>query len=290
MKRRALLTLLASGVSGCISPDGSANHPSTPEGAEEPPNFPEADEVTYPAFKSDRIKMTAAPYGAELPQSTIEFRATNKHTDLFETNFDWWRMHILVDGAWWYLGVFEPLDTLNYLKSSESHTWKVTIDNDALGTQAEQLAPSASSSFTVAGLGTGIYTFSIVGKFKEDDVRRAVVTPFTLRGEDVDIVPAKNIETTREGETIRVEETDTSNRQEYKIGAIRRAPAENVTPLVPEWGLRQPGIRNTVPFLTDEIRKAVFSRSLPTVFASDRIDGATFGYKDIAVDFNLVKE
>lgn len=288
MKRRALLAILASGVSGCISPGGPANNPATPDGAEEPPNFHGADEVIYPAFESDRVELTAAPYEAELPQSTIEFRATNNTNTAFETNYEGWRMHKLVDDEWWFLGVFEPLQVIDYLEPSDSQVWEVTINNVTLGTQAEQLAPSATS-FTVAGLGSGVYTFSIDGAFREGNTSIAIATPFTLGGEDVDIVPTPNIETTREGDTIQVNETDSSGGQEYQIEATRRTSTENVSRLVPEWGLRQTGIRNTVPFLTDEIQNVVFSRSGPTVFDRDRIDGTTFTYKDSAVKFNLIK-
>lgn len=286
MKKRALLTLLASGVSGCISPGGPTNHPSTPEGAEEPPNFPEADEVIYPAFKSDRIEMTAAPYEAELPRSKIEFRVINNTGSVFETNYEGWRMHKLVDGEWWFLGVFEPLQVIDYLEPSDSQIWNVTINNDALGTRAEQLAPSATS-FTVAGLGSGIHTFSIDGALEGDNTSIAVVTPFTLDGEDVDLVSTPNAETTRNGDTMQVNETGSSRGREHRIEATRRTSAENVPGLVPEWGLRQTGIRNTVPFLTDEIQRAVFSRAGLTVFARDRIDGTTFAYEDSAVEFDL---
>lgn len=233
--------------------------------------------------------MNADPYEADPSDPAIEFRISNAHTNPFVTNYHYWRMHKHVDGEWWYLGVFEPHQTLDTLGPSESHTWEMTIDNDSLGTPDEQLAPSASSSFAVAGLGAGIYTFSVVGKFRRDDTTLAVVAPFELTGQDVDLVPASNVETTREGATIRVQETYTSRGREHRIKATRRAATENVPRLVPEWGLRQRGIRNTVPFLGDEIEKAVFSTTGPTVYARDRIDGATFAYGDFAVEFDLIE-
>lgn len=286
MKRRSLLTLLAAGVSGCTSSGISADR-TTPDGAEEPPPFPAADDVIYPASNGGRIVMTATPYEAELPDSTIEFRVTNTHPNLFETNFHYWRLHKFVDGEWWYLGVFEPLDSLDHLLPLASQTWEITIDNDTLGTRNEQLSQSASSSFTLAGLGTGTYAFSIVGEFEGYGTSLAVVAPFRLGGETVDLVPGPNIETTRDGDTIRVTETRTSRDPEYRLEATRPASTGEVPRLVPEWGLRQAGIRNTVPFLGDGIQKAVFSRTKPTVFARNRVDEATFAYEGSAVEFTL---
>lgn len=287
MKRRSLLVLLAPGVTGCLSSDSARDEEqSIPDGAEEPPPFPDADEVIYPACDGGRIEMTATPQEAELPESTIEFQATNTHFNLFETNFEDWRMHTLVDGEWWFLGVFDSLDVLDHLAPTGSHSWEMTIDNDRLGTTAEQLAPSASPSFTVAGLGSGIYTFSIVGEFAGADTTSAIVTPFELGGEDVAIVPTSNVETTREGATVHVTETDDDG-WDHKIVATRRASTGEATRLTPEWGLRQPGIRNTVPFLSDGVRKVVYSRSRPLVHASDRTDGGTFAYEGRAVEFDL---
>lgn len=289
MERRSILALLASGASGCITHGSSVEQEqSIPEGAEEPPKFPEADEIIYPAFSGGRVEMTASPQESELPKADIEFRVTNSHPNVFETNFHDWRMHTLVGGEWWFLGVFAPFETIDNLKPTESHTWEVTVDNDVLGTPAEQLAPSARSSFTVAGLGTGVYTFSCVGEFHGNDTTIAVVTPFVLSGEDVDLAPAANVETTRNGDTLRVNETGSESR-EHQIAATRRTPTGSATRLAPEWGLRQPGIRNTVPFLSGGIQKVVFSRSQPMVRDGKRIDGATFVYRDVGVEFNLTE-
>lgn len=287
MKRRPLLALLASGVTGCAAPDFAADQgESIPGGAEEPPEFPEADEVIYPASGEGRIEMTPSTEEAELPVTTIEFQATNTHWNLFETNFHDWRIHTLVDGEWWFLGVFAPFDTADTLWPGESHTWEVTIDNEALGTPAEELAPSARSSVTVTGLGSGIYSFSVVGEFHGDETNVAAVTPFVLGGEDVPLVPSPDVETTREGDTVLVTEM-ASNAREHRIEAIRRDSTRNTTRLPPEWGLREPGIRNTVPFLSDGVRNVVFSRSQPVVHDENRVEGTTFTYGNSAVAFDL---
>lgn len=231
--------------------------------------------------------MTADPSEADLPAPTIEFALSNRHVRPFVTNYEDWRLHEWVDGTWWFLGVFEPLGVEDVLWPYTTHRWTVTVDNELLGTLDERLAPSASPSFTLAGLGPGTYAFSAVGAFRGSETSLAAVTPFELGGERIEIVPSPDVETTREGETMLVSETDTSSGQAYRIEARLVDEAGLAPRLVPAWGLRQEGIRNTIPFLSERIRTAVYTTVGPPVYEMDRIDGTTFRYDGRFVTFDV---
>lgn len=297
MNRRALLATFATGVSGCLSNSGSPatqpsrtdeptnTVPSPPPGAEHPPNFDDVDEVTYPASTGGRVTLTVEPADVELPDATVEFEAANTSSTTFRTNLYHWRLHKRVAGQWWDLGVYFPLHEPYSLEPQESHTYTVTIDNGQLDRLAQSLSPSATGSFTLVGVGAGRYAFSLVGRFENATSDRAFSTPFELTGESVEIRPEPGLETARDGDTVDVRRAR-DDKYDYEFRAEWRDGGDDAPPLVPEWGLRHDGVRNTVPFLSDEVRTVVYSSD--NLLPPQRpLDGETFAYDDAAVEFTL---
>ena len=294
MDRRLFLTAIPTAVAGCLSVGESSTptQPEPPKDAREPPTFPDVNEVRYPASGGGSILVTVDPSTAELPGANITFEVANHGNDRFQTNFYHWRLHKYVEGRWWNLGVFEYMDELHYLNGGETHTWEAVVDNDQLDQLPEKLSPSADSSFSLAGVGSGTYTFSIVGSFGSDNSRFAAVTPFQLEGENVSLTATPFVEVEQEGETMRVTYNDPSPDvgKEYELTARRRGSHDDALPLVPEWGLRQEGIRNTLPFFSQDIEKVVYTTlGHPPGYSIDVIDGSTFAYHAFIVEFELRK-
>ncbi len=294
MDRRLFLTAIPATVAGCLSVGESTTptQPKPPEGANEPPSFPDANEVRYPASGGGSILVTVDPSKPELPGANITFEVANHGNDQFTTNFYRWRLHKYVDGRWWNLGVFEYMDELHYLNGGETHTWEATVDNGQIDQLPEKLSPSADSSFTLAGVGSGTYAFSVVGSFEGDGSRFAAATPFQLEGENVTLKPTPFVETEHEGETVRVTYNDPSPNigKEYELTARRRESHDEALTLVPEWGLRQEGIRNTLPLFSQDVEKVVYTTTgHPPGYAMDIIDGSIFDYRDYTIEFKLRK-
>lgn len=286
MDRRLFMVTIPAAVSGCLSLDGSttATRPEPPEEANEPPAFADADEVHYPASAGGPIVVTAEPSKAELPGATIEFEATNVGRSRFETNLYDWQLYKYVDERWWFLGVFDPLQSSFALDEGETHAWEATIGNDRNYRRPTALSPSSKSSFTLGGVGSGLYAFSVVGTYGNGVSGIAAVTPFELVGEAVELQPTANLETSREGETVRV--TSPSGSGEYELTARRKSDTDEGAALVPEWGLRQEGIRNSVPYLIGDARRVVYEvDGHPPVFPMEEIDGTTVGIRDYEFGF-----
>lgn len=261
--------------------------PDPPPAAKEAPEFSNVDEVDYPASSGTPVTITVDPSIVNLPDASITVEATNHRGRTFLTSFYQLRLHKYVAGKWWYLGPFEALDQESSLGGGESHMWELTVVNRGIERHPKELSPSSDSTFTLRGIGEGLYAFSIQGRYGRGGPKRAFVTPFEVSGETVKIVPMAEVEANHQGDRITVKEVDPLPGIKHEVTARRRKVGDDTVALVPEWGLRQDGIRNTAPFFSNGVQTVVYTKFGAPVYPGIEIDGRTFEYRGYSIEYEL---
>ncbi len=280
MRRRSLiatLSTLGSGlVAGCIGSTGGG--PTTTGAIDdgiECPRYSDRVETVVctpePADSEAQMAMRPARPSGSLPETDFEFTLANERGSRYETNFYAWRLQKYVDGTWFHVVPQGWPERLMQLEPGGSHSWEIAVDN----TDRERSLPGSqgADSATVVGLGGGIYSFGVEGRFADDpaDAMTAFVTRFGLDGSELTLRPTPGVENrVRDGDAVRL----TWRREEgdpvtYRVTALKSVPADAV-PVIVEQVIRDDALRNALAlferwtrFVEIETSTAALSTGLP---------------------------
>lgn len=243
MKRRALLGTLATlgataAAGGCLGAPGGSDDPETTT-TEQPPATstatPTTDDGTatnpelatlgepasavdcpvagdrraicYPEHADAALSITPDPETVALPAGETTVTLANDTQYDYRTNFHAWTLSKRVDGEWYRIAPQYYPEPLHTLPAGDTHEWTLTVDNS----EAPTGGAAAESDIRLAGLGGGEYAFTVSGWFlseREDDGGRryhvAAGARFDLDGDPVELTPAGDPDTSRDGSTVTV--------------------------------------------------------------------------------------
>lgn len=304
MNRRTVLhtgVALAIGLAGCLDGVGPRSPSSTPEPLSCPSTVPRIENADFDGefrmecdapteSETDASDTTLAPdaRSASLPNAEIAFTLTNRRDRPFNANFYRWELRKRVDGEWH--GTVPTRASANAessLAPDSSHTWSVSIRNDALGKPVEPV--TADASLSLRALGGGTYSFVIVGSYGrrgqswvENQPIVAYAAPFRLEGDALRLVPTnavRNVARDGSAVTVTVGADDPS-------GAItvtkRPSGVDGGRTYVTESVYGIPSLRNALAQFEDGVDEVTVRTDDP--FGSPLYRGLTFTYEGTAYE------
>lgn len=310
MNRRQVLALLGSAAAGgCLGGSGSdpatttrrstteptpietthqttEDDPETQTATPEPPELGVRDPDGCPPFDSDVKRIVCAPavgddapmtfepatQSGSLPRSEFSFTLTNGTDAAFTANFYAWEVWKRVDGEWFRVAPRMWPQPAMIMRSGDSHTWHLTVDNTDLDRPIP--ASTGTESVTVVGLGSGTYAFGTDGWFQGQHYENGTgfAARFDLTGDPLELTPTGIDRTERDGDTVIVHDNPEENEDlaAYVVTRVESAPTEPRR-MIPEQVLRRTELRNAL---------AHFESGVQTV----RLEAGTTAYPAFGVD------
>ena len=283
MRRRALFSLAAAGLAGCVggpatetdtrtdSPtepptepptdsSPSTEPPGTPPDVGVPPadsDCPAGDDaarvVCVPETNPDSVPMalTADARSAALP-ATCTFTLDNGSDATFTTNPYSWSLWKRVDGAWHHVVPdVMPMPAM-LLEPGGSYDWELSAEHEQ-PPNPEGRYFSWDSSGTVGGLGGGEYAFTVDGWFEGSSHEAKTVFGVLLQFDapELELEPTAAVTgSSRDSDTVTVqgEGNDSEDARKAEFVLERVAEASDSRTLIPEQAVHDYRLRNTLPY------------------------------------------
>ena len=287
MRRRALLSLGALSLAGCVdgagdetdaptdSPTPTTTDPSTPTqtATGTPPDVgvPPADSdcpapsdaaqvVCVPETDPDSvpIALTADSRSASLPE-TFTFTLANETDATFSTNFYDWSLWKRVDGEWHHIVPDMVQEPLMHLSPGDSHAWELTAEHEQLANPSRYYL-SWENAGTVGGLGGGEYAFTVSGWFQggDHDATTAFGVLLEFDAPELTLEPTARVTgSTRDGDTVTVrgEGSDSEDARPAEFVLSRVDDASDPRTLIPEQAVHDYRLRNTLPYFEQGVER-----------------------------------
>ncbi len=240
-------------------------HPHDPE--TDSPNLDVPSENHCPPFGDDEkqvvcyqdatsgttLLMKPSKGSVTLPKAALSFTLQNETGTTFTTNYYAWSLWKLVDGKWFQLMPRIVPEPAMMLKSGDTHSWSVTIDNTNLDGSLDPAG--GTEDLTLVGLGGGTYAFGIDGWFEGNSYKNGigVATRFKLVGDELQLTTTDDFEVvSRDGDEKHVRESG------KKRGTLVATRVKNSTAdaerMLPEQAIRSP-LRNLLASFEPGVRR-----------------------------------
>lgn len=272
MRRRALLSLSALVLGGCLAP--RSDELGVPTATTDCP--PVGDRmICVPETDPERapITLTADSRSVSLPE-TVTFTLDNRTGRELSTNFYAWTLWKRVDGDW--LRVVpdiwrEPLMTLDH---GESHEWVLTAEH-ALPQNPGRYYDAWLSSGTVGGLGGGEYAFTADGVLDgSGEQSLGFAARFTVDAPELPLEPTSRVtDASRDGEVVTVHGEGVGEENRRAAFVLRRVD-DGADPqrVIPEQAAHDYRLRNTLPYFeagVEEVRYVEGNHAITPAFGVD---------------------
>lgn len=203
------------------------------------------------------MRLDASATSGTLPAAAFEFTLANGTDSVYHTNFYDWSLWKRVDGAWWKVLPWVVPEPLHRIAPGASHTWTLRVDNDRYGSDPLADTVAADAELRVAALGGGEYAFAVDGWFGSYDEGATVAfaVPFELAGAPLELRPTGDVTGThRDGDTVVVETAPEADGDGPDALLVRRVEAaSDARRLLPEHAVRDPRLRNTLPYFEPDV-------------------------------------
>lgn len=276
MNRRRVLGGL--GAAGAAAAGGFAAHVATPDADLEVPDdgcpsLRRAEDGTlcYQSARGELMYLQPSRERATLPRTELSFSLTNVSPLEASTNAYAWEVWKLTEDGWTYVSISPIPMPLTPLGPLETHTWSLTVDNTE---PAASIHPRDHENVQVPFLGPGLYAFGI----PVDGT--GYVALFELQGPELTLPPLPDAETTWDGDSVTVRESDA----DVSFVAMRDRDADAAEWIIPEVAARFPLYRGTLPYLRDEAERVRYVGRRSALFAEDR-DEWTVAYREETYTF-----
>jgi len=288
VRRRALLSLGALGLTGCVG--GPATETAT-ESPTEPPTEPPTDSPTstdppgtppqvgvqpadsdcpagddaarvvcVPETDPDAVPMalTADARSATLPATRI-FTLDNETNATFTTNPYGWSLWKRVDGTWHHLVPDVMPEPAMLLEPGGSYDWELSAEHEQ-PPDPEARYFSWDSSGTVGGLGGGEYAFTVDGWFEGGSYEAKTVFGVLLQFDAPKLELEPTVRVTghsRDGHTVTVrgEGSDSEDARKAEFVLERVEEASDPRELIPEQAVHDYRLRNTLPYFEQGVER-----------------------------------
>ncbi|WP_435344816.1 hypothetical protein [Haloarchaeobius sp. HRN-SO-5] len=201
----------------------------------------------HDADESTRAYVRPSTERGTLPEQ-VRFTFVNKSREA--TRCGHWNLYKLVDDSWYHVGPFTHTTDCRIAVPGEAVTW-------TLNAYPGEALPTSGGAYDVGYLGGGRY--AAVAGYGHDSVRSAALVELT--GDAVELVPTEGVTSSRSGTTVTVTSPryEDGERPPSATLTLTRTDADPERTLVREQVMRRRfrGLRNTLPFLDDDVEAVV---------------------------------
>jgi len=255
MRRRALLSLSALALGGCVAP-GSGEIGVSTATSDCPPVgdrivcVPETDPGGEPvALTTDSRSVS--------PPATMTLTLENGAGEPLSTNFYAWKLWKRVAGEWVRIVPDIWVQPLMVLDSGEHHTWALTAEHD-LPANPGRYYDAWQSEGTVGGLGGGEYAFATDGFLGESDARMlGFAARFSVDAPDLTLDPTARVtDASRDDDVVTVRGEGIGEDAQRAEFVLRRVgDADDPQRVLPEQAAHDYRLRNTLSYFEDGVER-----------------------------------
>ena len=255
MRRRALLSLSALALAGCVAP--RSDELGVPTETSDCP--PVGDRmICVPETDPDRAPITlTADSRSVSPPETVTFTLDNGAGQPLTTNDFGWTLWKHVDGEWVrVVPDTRPLPAM-VLDAGETNEWRLTAEH-ALPKNPWREYDAWHSEGTVGGLGGGEYAFTIDGVLGESEGPTVgFAVRFEVDAPRVELAPTARVtDASRDGGVVTVRGDgvgEEENRAEFVLRRVEAA--DDPRTVIPEQAAHDYRLRNTLSYVAEGVQR-----------------------------------
>ncbi|QKY21441.1 hypothetical protein B4589_014055 [Halolamina sp. CBA1230] len=262
MQRRALLSLSALALGGCLAP--SADEIGVPTTTSDCP--PVGDRIVcVPETDPDSVPIAlTADSQSVSPPATVTFTLENGAGRELSTNFYAWTLWKRVDGDWYRVVPDIWPEPLTPLEHGEAHEWALTAEHD-LPPNPGRYYDAWLEAGTVSGLGGGEYAFTADGWFGEStDPQLGFAARFSVDAPELTLEPTEKLsDASRDGAVVTVRGVGEGDDGRAELIVRRVESAADPARVIPEQAAHDYRLRNTLPFFEDGVERVRYVERSP---------------------------